>query len=100
MRSSHSDDELFLGILDAVGSMSLENSEFEKLYKISLVDSICVPFPDPQLSASRGGSRGWLVNTWTIKETSGRGRCHQDQTPPSSHPYPAPGPKMFSPAKS
>ena len=40
------------------GQYVSENSEFEKLYKISLVDSICVPFPDPQLSASRGGSRG------------------------------------------
>ena len=25
-----------------------------------------------------GGSRGWAVNTWTNKETSGSGRCHED----------------------
>lgn len=25
-----------------------------------------------------GGSHGWVVNTWTNKETSGSGRCHQD----------------------
>lgn len=59
MRSSHGDDELFLGILDAVGSTSLRTPEFEKLHKISLVDSICVPSLDPQLLASRGGS--WVA---------------------------------------
>ena len=43
MRSSHSDDELFLGILDAVGSMSLRTpSSRNSIKSPSLTPSACL----------------------------------------------------------